>query len=748
MTSDQSIDCLVEFGTYCDVLEVQDGTSFKALKETLQEILNIDHERNITVLYYDHRHKVYLNVDSDRQVKRMVTTFIKTTDENRKIKVEALQFEQRNETNNQQVRVNEPVRQIGVERESREVLNSESNQETEPSEESGRVFCLVTIDGREIEKIRMNCSSWEEVSEFFRSRKEISPEKVLIAQDRVHEPEQVQGEITEEWKEFVVVGFAILKRVFNVHDHNDHQKIVKRFLTDATNWNDIEGHMKKILKLSKSFTIIAFDATHDQQPVSGIITGDWREIIDILVSEREENTRHFFNGSGVSTEFQKELPFIGYVSNAARPPVSKPKTYQPDQFTETFESRQFTKTFEKGTFQKKDHQPAGFERVHARESKHTGKKWWLYDRETNEKYHESQAHVGSENQRTRVEAKHEQDRLHFEQQEKLREQDFLTSKKNFEQQEKLREQDFVEKKKSFEQQEIDKHEFSKEQQIQDIKNAGINGLKLGAWSTLLSSGFKGVVEVYRGKSVKDAAFDVAKDTVFGSATAGGTSLALSAVHYYGSNSTNRIFAAMSGGLVKNSNVIIPVLYLSWNVFKEYRKYTNKEITYKVLINRVISLAATTTGCVGGSLGAISLAGLFISLANPFVAIGIATMGGIIGGLVSQNIVEKVLDDIVKEDPQETLHNALDFFGLEKKNMHLVNERYKSLVKLHHPDYKGSSSGFVKLQTYYGILCSNVSHKKPDDQQAIERQPAPSQREVEDSRNAEYLRLKNAINHHV
>ena len=278
--------------------------------------------------------------------------------------------------------------------------------------------------------------------------------------------------------------------------------------------------------------------------------------------------------------------------------------------------------------------------------------------------------------------------------------------------EEKRAQEFIQEKEKFLQQEQEKVFNSKmEAPVSAMKNAAIQGGISGGVCGLASSAVSNVYSVYKGeKSTKEAALDVVMNTGISAGIGAGTSAGLTAIQVYGSGSGNQMVTSLSCRLVSNANVVIPVLFLSWNVFCEVKKFYKKEIDGKALFQNLTILLGTTAAGIGTTVGAMSAISFFVPGAGMLLSFGILTVASAVGAvasLITKHQLEAQTQQLID---RLNLKEALNFFHLSDDEKHLVNKRYKQLAKIHHPDLGGTR--FLEFQMYYGIIMASMEHKKP------------------------------------
>jgi hypothetical protein len=655
--------CIVKYSDKRYKLKLQAGLSYSDLKTQVCKCAKLD-KSEITIKYYDHVLDDYFDVEDDEHVKELFTCFSSSSQGQHHI-------------------ITLKEQEVAPDFESVVEDHDEADAEklnTKDDQEDCRTFSLVQkANDPAVARYRCPCTTWEEVFRLFQNCTELPARPALMARD-VNHPEflVVSDAIDNGWAKEIDVMYISRKRVFVVHIEKQ-DKPLKKFKSESTRWNEVMDHIRKGVVVPPNFTIKVCDDAHDPQMVFGQILEEWGDSIDIIIGEEK-----YIKSKALSLIHQNRPSPSSMSSASFKPVVKTVEHYQP---------KRYTKQFQPSEFQPKDYKLPGF---HAKRVKHgVHKKSVLVDNETFEVYGKNDEHIGIAKQQERMDQKHQEDKNQYQQQEQARQQEFKKDKHNFESRE------------------IVKSEGIKAQRLNTVFNAGIEGTQYGAISSFVTSTVCNSVDVYQDrKKVKDAFVDIVTDTGVGGAIGGATSTALSAISTYGASSSNKIIATLSSGVVANTNVIIPVLFMAWNIFKEYRKYAKGDITKKVFVTNLVKTAVTTAGSIGGTVGAVSLVALFLP-AGPLLSIAVGALGCAMGGLIANHMMDKLIEDIIKEDPAETLQDALDFFGLDKNHMHQVNARYKSLVKIHHPDCGGSDSSFTKLQSYYAVIVANQPHQKPD-----------------------------------
>ena len=268
----------------------------------------------------------------------------------------------------------------------------------------------------------------------------------------------------------------------------------------------------------------------------------------------------------------------------------------------------------------------------------------------------------------------------------------------------------LQRAQEFESNETQKLDQVAQDNLKSIGNAGFEGAKCGAVAGLVGAAVMNGAEVLNGKkTVSKAILDTGKTGGMAALVGGGVSTTLSTINTFGLSSTNQTISQVSSSVLKNSTWIIPVLFAVPKIHEEIELYWKQQKSGVECCKNLMGFATTTLVGMAGGTATIALVSLLFPGIGSVVAAGVSAVGGVMATMASNRLFE-LYSDILKPNPQDTLQEALLWFGLSHETKYNVNERYKTLRKIYHPDSGGTNESFVRLQTYYSVIVASVNSK--------------------------------------
>ncbi|CAF0809544.1 unnamed protein product [Adineta steineri] len=164
--------------------------------------------------------------------------------------------------------------------------------------------------------------------------------------------------------------------------------------------------------------------------------------------------------------------------------------------------------------------------------------------------------------------------------------------------------------------------------------------------------------------------------------------------------TNSLKWIKGGGLTIKPIWIVAGLLL-WETSKGINDWWDGRITGTRCVTIIIEKSAAIGGaCVGVAVG---------SAVGTQIFPGVGTLvGGVIGGFIGGAVAEalaKWLNDYFFDRPKDiALENAYAYLQLRHTcSNDEINESYKKLLLIHHPDKGGKPENFIKLQVSLAII---------------------------------------------
>eukprot|EP00794_Sanderia_malayensis_P004974 gene4974-5622_t len=155
----------------------------------------------------------------------------------------------------------------------------------------------------------------------------------------------------------------------------------------------------------------------------------------------------------------------------------------------------------------------------------------------------------------------------------------------------------------------------------------------------------------------------------------------------------------SGGTVVM--VTLASVYLTWEAYKNIRRWWNGEISGKRCAKCIIdSIAAVGAGVAGGVAG-VAL-GTFLT--GPIGAVAMGVLGGIVGSAGGNYLVDFLTQKIFDLPKSEVVEKAYNYLGVKPSAPNCeVNAAFHKLCRLHHPDKGGRKEEFIILQCHMSAI---------------------------------------------